>query len=590
MPTRSVTFLGLNFDNLPLQEVKARLARVTPNSPYSYIATPNVDHMVKLDRQPRLRAIYDDSVLCVCDSRILALLARLQGKRLAVVPGSDLTEALFADVIKPGDRIAVVGGDEQLIDRLRLRYAAIDFTHHIPPMGLSRDETARRAAAAFVAESNARFIILAVGSPQQEFIARQALSMSPSGGVALCVGASLDFLTGRQQRAPRVMRRLGLEWAHRLMTNPRRLWRRYLVDGMAIFPIFARHAKVATGGCALAALLFVALTVGTIYTLFARDWAQDPATSEIERSNPAAAAAALSLPAPDLLRPLSPEEAAERNAERPFVTRSDQAAAGFLLSMAQPNGVRAETCLTQAIYYEAAGEGVDGGRAVAQVVLNRVRHPAYPASVCGVVFQGSERVTGCQFSFTCDGSMRRVPSVSGWARARTLAREALSGGVFAPVGHSTHFHADYVLPYWADSLDKTAQIGRHIFYRLRGSLGAARTFAQRYAGSEPDVAIKPETPLVIASSEADQLVDDLIADDIARDMQGQLISPKPNLIAPNSALEVDRLQGTLISDVGREAAGPKAPKAQKTCDDPVDDRKLRPMRADTLATGSAGNC
>jgi spore germination cell wall hydrolase CwlJ-like protein len=107
---------------------------------------------------------------------------------------------------------------------------------------------------------------------------------------------------------------------------------------------------------------------------------------------------------------------------------------------------RALTCLTQAVYYEAASEGVDGGRAVAQVVLNRMRHPGYPASVCGVVYQGADRPTGCQFTFTCDGSLLRAPVQALWARSRKIAEEALKGRVFATVGHATHYHADYVLP------------------------------------------------------------------------------------------------------------------------------------------------
>src|SRR5687768_1977611 len=126
MHTNTVTFLNLDFDNLALDEVKARLAQVSPQSPYGYIVTPNVDHLVKLESHPRLRAIYEDADLCVCDSRILSLLARLQGRRLHVVPGSDLTEALFSEVIQPGDRIAIVGGDDQLIGKLRAKHPAVD--------------------------------------------------------------------------------------------------------------------------------------------------------------------------------------------------------------------------------------------------------------------------------------------------------------------------------------------------------------------------------------------------------------------------------------------------------------------------------
>jgi hypothetical protein len=148
---------------------------------------------------------------------------------------------------------------------------------------------------------------------------------------------------------------------------------------------------------------------------------------------------------------------------------------------------RALDCLTAAIYYEAASEPSEGQAAVAQVVLNRTRHPAYPGTVCGVVFQGSERVTGCQFSFTCDGAMLRVPSRTGWARARSIAAEALNGEVMAAVGMSTHYHADFSAPYWASRLSKTVQIGRHIFYRWRGAWGLQSAFDRTPVGSEPIV-------------------------------------------------------------------------------------------------------
>jgi hypothetical protein len=155
--------------------------------------------------------------------------------------------------------------------------------------------------------------------------------------------------------------------------------------------------------------------------------------------------------------------------------------------------MRAVDCLTAAIYYEAASESEDGQRAVAQVVLNRVRHPTFPNSVCGVVYQGSERSSGCQFSFTCDGSLLRTPSFSGWARARRLAAAALWGSVYAPVGHSTHYHSNKVLPYWASSLVKSAVIGAHIFYRWNGGWGTPAAFRAVYVGGEPMPGPKPSS-------------------------------------------------------------------------------------------------
>lgn len=146
---------------------------------------------------------------------------------------------------------------------------------------------------------------------------------------------------------------------------------------------------------------------------------------------------------------------------------------------------RALQCLTAAIYYEARSEPDAGQRAVAQVVLNRVAHPSYPNTVCGVVFQGSERRTGCQFSFTCDGSMARSPNRMFWLRAEDVAREALSGRVYTPVGLATHYHTIAIYPYWAPKLAYLGTIGAHRFYKFGGTAGSPATFRFAYAGGEP---------------------------------------------------------------------------------------------------------
>ena len=105
-------------------------------------------------------------------------------------------------------------------------------------------------------------------------------------------------------------------------------------------------------------------------------------------------------------------------------------------------------CLSEALYFEARGEGVQGQKAVAEVIMNRVDHPRFPKTVCGVVFQGSDRSTGCQFTFTCDGSLARLPRPDDWDRARAIARAALSGTVEKSVGLATHYHTRWVAPYW----------------------------------------------------------------------------------------------------------------------------------------------
>jgi len=195
----------------------------------------------------------------------------------------------------------------------------------------------------------------------------------------------------------------------------------------------------------------------------------------------------LPVSAPESLRNVSREEAERINAAIPVSTSPNPSAAALYVPIGDGKSfLHALDCMTSAVYYEAASESDDGLRAVAQVVLNRVRHPAFPNTVCGVVFQGSERKTGCQFSFTCDGSLARQPSATGWARARRIASDALAGRVFAPVGWSTHYHTDWVAPYWAPTLTKTAIIGAHIFYRWADGWGQPHAFQQRYAGTEPD--------------------------------------------------------------------------------------------------------
>jgi len=296
----------------------------------------------------------------------------------------------------------------------------------------------------------------------------------------------------------------------------------------------------------------------------------------------------INLPPPDLLRPLSPEEATKENSERPFVKRPDSAAAKFVLKAGGDNREKALNCLTQAIYYEAASEGPDGERAVAQVVLNRMRHPGYPASVCGVIYQGAERGTGCQFTFACDGSLLRPPIAQLWTKARKIAEDALSGKVFAAVGHATHYHADYVLPYWADSLDKTIQIGRHIFYRLRKSLGDRTAFVQRYAGVEPDV--QPPNPTVILPESAmtQQLAGALISDNLmgaSKDVEKAGQPAAPPLVA-------DIGIGSLIADGQAPSASPsRKKKASTECAATGDSKQLSPLgKADMRAGGGSSGC
>ena len=209
-------------------------------------------------------------------------------------------------------------------------------------------------------------------------------------------------------------------------------------------------------------------------------------------------------PPPLIMRDVAPEEAVKLNAAMPVASGPNPAAAPFQFKGDKAARSRALQCLTSAIYYEAGQESADGQRAVAQVVLNRVRHAAFPGTVCGVVYEGSTRATGCQFTFTCDGSLYRGPDVVGWRRAYKVAEAALSGSVYAPVGYATHYHANYVVPYWAPTLAKNAVVGAHIFYRWEGGWGQPAAFAKAYTGHEPNADALRTAALAAEAATADQ--------------------------------------------------------------------------------------
>ncbi|WP_375248840.1 cell wall hydrolase [Sphingomonas sp.] len=210
---------------------------------------------------------------------------------------------------------------------------------------------------------------------------------------------------------------------------------------------------------------------------------------------------------PVAFQSLDPAEARAWNAGVPFVSGATPAARPFRFAGDAAQLARATDCLGAALIYEAGDDPV-GQRAVAQVVLNRVRHPAFPKTVCGVVFQGAERRTGCQFTFTCDGAMTRPPSLPAWERARRIAAQALNGAVAREVGYATHYHTDWVVPYWSASLDKIAEVHTHLFFRWTGWWGTPGAFRRRVSPDEPVIselaALSPAHRIgaVVAEAEA----------------------------------------------------------------------------------------
>lgn len=229
---------------------------------------------------------------------------------------------------------------------------------------------------------------------------------------------------------------------------------------------------------------------------------------------------------------------------------------------------RAVQCLTAAIYFEARSESDQGQRAVAQVVLNRVAHPSYPNTVCGVVFQGSERSTGCQFSFTCDGSMARLPNPMFWQRAQGVALSALSGYVEPSVGLATHYHTIAIHPYWAPSLHYLTTIGAHRFYSFAGAAGRPGAFRFAYAGGEPLAAPHARNPA--ADRTPDPALDPLAIqraydEGVRRAAAGGLIqagdvgAPQPvrQMPAPSYSQEVQNRGGEALYRGDRLPAAPQ---------------------------------
>ena len=204
-----------------------------------YVVTPNADHIIRLHEDANFRSIYKDADFVLFDSRFLALFLRIfRAKRVPVCPGSDLTEQLFAKVIKPDDAVVLIGGTNQQVDQLRERFQLTRLHHYNPPMGfVKRPEEIERCIQFIESVGAFRFCFMAVGAPQQEILANALRDRGIARGLVLCIGASINFLTGHELRAPTWMRSIGMEWLFRCMSDPKRLAHRYFVRGPRVFRI-----------------------------------------------------------------------------------------------------------------------------------------------------------------------------------------------------------------------------------------------------------------------------------------------------------------------------------------------------------------
>jgi N-acetylglucosaminyldiphosphoundecaprenol N-acetyl-beta-D-mannosaminyltransferase len=239
-----VQLLGLEFADLDAAGAADLLARRAASDPFGYVTTPNADHLVRLHRQPELRPLYQNAMLRLLDSRVVALAARLIGLPAPrVAPGSDLTALLLGRHLTAGESITVVGLSARWLPALLARCALAPPAHYDPPRGFERDPAALRTTVEFALAHPARFVFLAVGSPRQEMLAAAIQATGRATGIGLCIGASLEFLVGAQPRAPLWMQHARLEWLHRLGRDPRRLSRRYLFDSPPILPLLLRERR-----------------------------------------------------------------------------------------------------------------------------------------------------------------------------------------------------------------------------------------------------------------------------------------------------------------------------------------------------------
>jgi N-acetylglucosaminyldiphosphoundecaprenol N-acetyl-beta-D-mannosaminyltransferase len=243
---RTLRLLGLDFACLDVAAAAAAIAARPADAPFAYVVTPNADHLVRLDGDAALRAVYRAAAMRLLDSRVVAACALLLGMEAPpVAPGSDLAAQLLTQHLRPGERITIIGLSPAWLPALAARLGLAPPAHYNPPMGFEHNRAAFAAAVDFVRTHPARLVFLAVGSPRQECLAAAIAAAGNAIGTGLCIGASLEFLAGARRRAPLAMQRLGLEWLFRLAADPRRLARRYLIDSPKILTLLWRQSRYA---------------------------------------------------------------------------------------------------------------------------------------------------------------------------------------------------------------------------------------------------------------------------------------------------------------------------------------------------------
>jgi N-acetylglucosaminyldiphosphoundecaprenol N-acetyl-beta-D-mannosaminyltransferase len=235
-------FMGVEFTPMPMDEAVDRIVSRDPNAPFDFVTTPNAQHVVAVWKgDTRFPSFQRSAWLVLNDSSILRHLSRhLFGQELDMVAGSDLTVELFKGSIKPEDSLTVLGGEEEMVRRLREQFGMRQVAHLNPPMGFIRQPAEVDRCVEFVRANPARYIFIAMGAPQSDMLALRIKQDGGATGIGLCIGSSLNFVTGVVKRAPMFYRRYSLEWLHRLALNPRGHARRVFIESAPILAIGAK--------------------------------------------------------------------------------------------------------------------------------------------------------------------------------------------------------------------------------------------------------------------------------------------------------------------------------------------------------------
>jgi len=234
------------FDSLSMQEAVDKVEALSGGETFGYVVTPNIDHLARLCDRPKagendLKAIYHAADLSLCDSRILEKLLALVGKKIkAIIPGSDLTQCLFDQVLSDSDRILIVGGGANEIDLLRGKYSYLKIQHINPSMGFIDKPDEVTQLVNDIVDAEANYVFLAVGSPRQEILASKIKMTVGASGVGLCIGASINFIVGKENRAPKWIQKLHIEWLYRMLQDPKRLVKRYAMNAVYIPKIYRK--------------------------------------------------------------------------------------------------------------------------------------------------------------------------------------------------------------------------------------------------------------------------------------------------------------------------------------------------------------